>query len=49
MISATETPPVLDLPRGEVVTYRVRRGDTLYGIARRYGTTAESIARVALR
>jgi membrane-bound lytic murein transglycosylase D len=29
---------------GEVVTYRVRRGDTLYGIARRYGTTPAAIA-----
>jgi membrane-bound lytic murein transglycosylase D len=29
---------------GEVIVYRVRRGDTLYGIARRYRTTASSIA-----
>ncbi len=29
---------------GEVIVYRVRRGDTLYGIAKRYGTTAASIA-----
>jgi membrane-bound lytic murein transglycosylase D len=29
---------------GEVIVYRVRRGDTLYGIARRYRTTAASIA-----
>jgi membrane-bound lytic murein transglycosylase D len=29
---------------GEVLTYRVRRGDTLYGIARRYGTTPAAIA-----
>lgn len=29
---------------GEVIVYRVRRGDTLYGIARRYRTTAAGIA-----
>jgi membrane-bound lytic murein transglycosylase D len=29
---------------GEVIDYRVRRGDTLYGIARRYGTTSATIA-----
>lgn len=29
---------------GEVIRYRVRRGDTLSGIARRYGTNAASIA-----
>jgi membrane-bound lytic murein transglycosylase D len=32
---------------GQVLTYRVRRGDTLYGIARRYGTTAHAIAAVS--
>ena len=29
---------------GESVAYTVRRGDTLYDIARRYGTTPEAIA-----
>ena len=37
-----------DLPEpvdgGEVLVYRVHRGDTLYGIARRYGTTPAAIA-----
>ena len=37
-----------DLPApvdgGEVLVYRVHRGDTLYGIARRYGTTPAAIA-----
>ena len=37
-----------DLPRpvdgGELLVYRVHRGDTLYGIARRYGTTPTAIA-----
>lgn len=28
------------------ITYRVRRGDTLYGIARRYNSTVEEIAQV---
>jgi LysM repeat protein len=36
--------PVAHVPNGKPVTYRVRRGDTLYGIAQRYGTTAQSIA-----
>jgi len=34
----------VDVIEGEVVTYRVRRGDTLSRIARRYGTSAKSIA-----
>jgi len=29
---------------GEPLSYRVRRGDTLYGIGRRHSTTAQSIA-----
>lgn len=29
---------------GEPVTHRIRRGDTLYALASRYGTTAEAIA-----
>ena len=33
-----------DAIQGEVVTYRVRRGDTLSSIGRRYGTNAKSIA-----
>jgi membrane-bound lytic murein transglycosylase D len=33
-----------DTVPGEAVSYRVRRGDTLYGIARRYNTTPRSIA-----
>jgi len=33
-----------DLVEGEPLTYRVRRGDTLSGIARRHGTTAQAIA-----
>ncbi len=33
-----------DVIEGEVVTYRVRRGDTLSRIARRYGTSAKAIA-----
>jgi membrane-bound lytic murein transglycosylase D len=33
-----------DYTTGEVIVYRVRRGDTLYGIARRYGTTSGAIA-----
>jgi membrane-bound lytic murein transglycosylase D len=33
-----------DTVPGEALTYRVRRGDTLYAIARRYDTTPRSIA-----
>ena len=33
-----------DAIEGEVLTYRVRRGDTLSRIARRYGTNSKSIA-----
>jgi membrane-bound lytic murein transglycosylase D len=33
-----------DYTSGEVIVYRVRRGDTLYGIARRYGTTSGAVA-----
>jgi len=33
-----------DGKRGEVVVHRARRGDTLYGVSRRYGTTPASIA-----
>ncbi len=35
---------VADAVEGSVVTYRVRRGDTLSRIARRYGTSATAIA-----
>lgn len=31
-------------PRGEIVSYRVRRGDTLYSVSRRYGTSPGAIA-----
>jgi len=34
----------VDLPPGEPLTYRVRRGDTLSAIARRHGTSPEAIA-----
>jgi len=34
----------VDVPRGKPITYSVRRGDTLFGIARRYDTTARNIA-----
>ena len=34
----------VDVVEGEVVNYRVRRGDTLSRIGRRYGTSAKSIA-----
>jgi LysM repeat protein len=33
-----------DVPRGKPITYSVRRGDTLFGIARRYDTTPRNIA-----
>jgi len=34
-----------DFEPGRTITYRVRRGDSLFKIARRYGTTTASIAR----
>jgi membrane-bound lytic murein transglycosylase D len=34
----------VDAVDGQVLTYRVRRGDTLSSIARRYGTSASAIA-----
>ena len=34
----------VDVPRGKPISYSVRRGDTLFGIARRYNTTARNIA-----
>jgi LysM repeat protein len=37
------TPPPAPPPSGQVV-YTVRRGDTLYSIARRFSTTAQTIA-----
>ena len=37
-------PAISDLPSGETITYRVRRGDNLSSIARRYGTSARAIA-----
>jgi len=43
--SASEYPSIPDThTTGEILAYRVRRGDTLYGIARRYGTTSSSVA-----
>ncbi len=36
--------PAPEVVDGEPLTYRVRHGDTLTGIARRYGTTAAAIA-----
>jgi LysM repeat protein len=42
-VPATAAPAPTTPPTGEV-TYVVRRGDTLYSIARRYGTTVEAIA-----
>jgi membrane-bound lytic murein transglycosylase D len=41
---SASTEIVDDGRRGEVVVHRVRRGDTLYGVSRRYGTTPASIA-----
>jgi membrane-bound lytic murein transglycosylase D len=35
---------VPERPAQRVITYRVRRGDTLAGVARRYGTSADDIA-----
>ncbi len=35
---------VPDRPRSEVIQYTVQQGDTMFGIAERFGVTAESIA-----
>jgi LysM repeat protein len=44
-ISPTAAPvPTTQPSGGTTVTYTVQRGDTLYSIARRYGTTVEAIA-----
>jgi LysM repeat protein len=48
-IPPTEVPPTAapaptTAPSGGTTTYTVQRGDTLYSIARRYGTTVEAIA-----
>jgi LysM repeat protein len=54
-VSPTEVPPTAIPPTaapapttlpssGTTTTYTVQRGDTLYSIARRYGTTVEAIA-----
>ena len=40
-IEPTEEPD--DLPRQEIVTYIVQTGDTLYGIAERFGISADTI------
>jgi LysM repeat protein len=42
----TPTPtPTGQAPQPTPIIYTVRRGDTLYSLARRYGTTVEAIAR----
>lgn len=48
-VPPTEIPPTAEPvpttpPSGGTTTYTVQRGDTLYSIARRYGTTVEAIA-----
>jgi LysM repeat protein len=40
----TVAPAPTTPPGGGMVTYVVQRGDTLYSLARRYGTTVEAIA-----
>ena len=43
--AATSAPAATTAPStGSTVTYVVQRGDTLYSLARRYGTTVEAIA-----
>ena len=45
--TATPTPtPTATLEPGQTVIYVVRRGDTLYSIAQRYGTTVQAIAQI---
>jgi LysM repeat protein len=45
--TATPTPtPTATLQPGQTVVYVVRRGDTLYSIARRFGTTVQAIAQI---
>ena len=44
---ARSAPASVDLPPGQPLTYRVRRGDTLSAIARRHATTPEAIAAVS--
>lgn len=45
--TATPTPtPTATLEPGQTVIYVVRRGDTLYGIARRFGTTVQAIVQI---
>jgi LysM repeat protein len=48
-VAPTEVPPTAapaptTAPSSGTTTYTVQRGDTLYSIARRYGTTVEAIA-----
>jgi LysM repeat protein len=44
-VSSTAVPAPTTVPSsGTTATYTVQRGDTLYSIARRYGTTVEAIA-----
>jgi len=45
--TATPTPtPTPTLQPGQTVIYVVRSGDTLYSIARRYGTTVQAVAQI---
>ena len=49
-LDETSEVPVIENPTGtintETITYTVQRGDTLWAIARRYGTTSEEIAEI---
>jgi len=43
MPTPSATPPPTATPPPEPVVYTVRGGDTLYSLARRYGTSVEAI------